>query len=214
MGAPPTNIFTWSRIPASRASVTTRRISPMVVVSRDEQAITPQRCRFAVSTNCSGVTSTPRSMTSTPLPSSMIFTRFLPMSCISPRTVPMQARPTVLAFPPVISGFSSPSAAVMHRAAISISGTKARLAEKASPRSFMPRISPPDRISCGVRPCSSASRHSASTFFCCPFSSAAARRASTSPFSTAAPAACRTATARTRRGTDGRSNRGTCSARL
>ena len=156
MGAPPTKIFTRSRMPFSSASATTRRISCMVVVSRDEQAMMPQLSRCAVSTNCSGVTSTPRSTTSTPLPSSMIFTRFLPMSCMSPRTVPMQARPTVRPASPVISGFSSASAAVMQRAAMSISGTKARLAEKSSPSRFMPCISPPDRMSCGATPCASA----------------------------------------------------------
>ena len=133
MGAPPTKIFTRSRMPLSSASATTRRISDMVVVSRDEQAMMPQSCRSAVSTNCSGDTSTPRSTTSMPLPSIMIFTRFLPISCMSPRTVPMQARPSLSPPLPAIRGFSTASAACMHRAAISISGTKARLAEKSSP---------------------------------------------------------------------------------
>ena len=174
-----------------------------------------QLSRCAVSTNCSGVTSTPRSTTSTPLPSSMIFTRFLPMSCMSPRTVPMQARPTVSVPGPVIRGFSSASAAAMQRAAMSISGTKARLAEKASPRSFMPRISPSERMLWGAMPCSTAWRHRASTFFCCPFSIAAARRDSTPPCSdTAEEAVSRTTAARTRRGTGGSGKRGTCSCAL
>ena len=144
-------------MPFSSASRTTSRISCMVVVSSDEQAITPQPYSCAASTNRSGATSTPRSTTSMPLPSIMIFTRFLPISCISPRTVPMQARPSWAAPLPLICGFSSSSAAVMHRAAISISGTKARLAEKSSPSRSMPRTSPPDRISCAVTPCASAS---------------------------------------------------------
>ena len=131
-------------MPAFSASSTTLRISCMVVVRSDEQAIILQPCSAAVSTNFSGGTSAPRSYTSMPLPSNMIFTRFLPMSCISPRTVPMQAQPMERLPPssPTMWGFRSCVAAVMQRAAMSISGTKARLAEKSSPSSFMPTIRP------------------------------------------------------------------------
>ena len=140
-----------------------------------------QCCSIAVSTNCSAVTSTPRSTTSSPLPSIMILTRFLPMSCISPRTVPRQTRPIVSLLSPVMYGLSSSVAAAMQRAAMSISGTKARLAEKSSPRMVMPRTRPSVRISCAPCPLSSASEHSCSTRFCCPRTSADAMRESTSP---------------------------------
>ena len=101
MGAPPTMIFTLPRMPASSASSTTRRISCIVVVSSDEQAMMPHCCAFAASIKRSGATSTPRSTTSSPLPSNMIFTRFLPMSCMSPRTVPRQTRP-IVSVPPAV----------------------------------------------------------------------------------------------------------------
>ena len=58
-------------------------------------------CAFAASIKRSGATSTPRSTTSSPLPSNMIFTRFLPMSCMSPRTVPRQTRP-IVSVPPAV----------------------------------------------------------------------------------------------------------------
>ena len=112
----------------------------------------PQFWCSAASTNFSGATSTPRSTTSMPLPSIMIFTRFLPMSCISPRTVPMQARPSFSVPLPAMRGRSSSRAACIHRAAISISGTKAIPAEKSTPSRSMPRISPPDRMSAAAMP--------------------------------------------------------------
>ena len=204
-------------MPISSAKRTTSRISCMVVVSREEQAMMPQFWCSAASTNFSGATSTPRSTTSMPLPSIMIFTRFLPMSCISPRTVPRQTRPTVSLLSPAMCGLSSSVAAAMQRAAMSISGTKARLAEKSSPSRFMPRTSPSVRICCASCPASSASVHSCSTRFCCPRTSAAAMRANTSPCGCSgsdAGAACAAAACTLRRGTGGRCISGTCSAAL
>ena len=176
-----------------------------------------QCCSMAVSTNCSAVTSTPRSTTSSPLPSIMILTRFLPMSCISPRTVPRQTRPIVSLLSPVMYGLSNSVAAAMQRAAMSISGTKARLAEKSSPRMVMPRTSPSVRISCAPWPFSSASEHSCSTRFCCPRTSADAMRESTSPCGCSASGVLWAGAAGActlRRGTGGRCVTGTCSVAL
>jgi hypothetical protein len=50
-------------------------------------------------TNLSGETSVPRSTTSKPAPSSIMATRFLPMSCRSPFTVPMRTLPAEMPRP-------------------------------------------------------------------------------------------------------------------
>ena len=52
-------------------------------------------CSLIASTNFSGATCTPRSMTWKPAPSNMMLTRFLPMSCTSPLTVPITIVPIV-----------------------------------------------------------------------------------------------------------------------
>ena len=173
----------------------------------------PQSFATAVSTNSSAEVSTPRSMTSMPLPSIIIFTRFLPMSCISPLTVPRQARPTGSLPSPAMSGFKRSITAFMQRAAMSISGTKARFAEKASPSRFMPWMSPSERMAAGAYPSLSASSQSASSFFCCPCSSAAEMRpmrSSGSPVSAAFCTGTALALSAERRGTGGRMTAGTC----
>ena len=52
-------------------------------------------CSLTAATNFSGATCTPRSMTWKPAPSNMMLTRFLPMSCTSPLTVPITIVPIV-----------------------------------------------------------------------------------------------------------------------
>ena len=80
-------------------------------------------CSVIASTNFSGATCTPRSMTWNPAPSNMMFTRFLPMSWTSPLTVPTTMVP-MLAPVSASSGRSSSSAPAIALPAISISGTK------------------------------------------------------------------------------------------
>jgi len=77
-------------------------------------------------TNFAGETLVPKSMTRNPAPFHIKATRFLPMSCRSPRTVPIRSVPTRLppaSFAAVRSGFSTAIPAFMARAAISTSGT-------------------------------------------------------------------------------------------
>ena len=131
-------IFTLSRMPAASAALTTSSMAVMVVVSRAEQQIRSQFCSTAVLTKVSGATSTPRSTTSKPLPSSIILTRFLPMSCRSPLTVPMQALPTVVTPASARKGFSLARPLFMARAAIMTSGTKTSSRLNFSPTVFMP----------------------------------------------------------------------------
>ena len=69
-------------------------IDGMVTVSRAERQTMLASRSLTASANFSGATSTPRSITSKPPPSSMEATRFLPMSCRSPFTVPITTRPT------------------------------------------------------------------------------------------------------------------------
>jgi hypothetical protein len=64
----------------------------IVVVSSADRATMFAFFAFTVSMNFSGATFTPRSMTSKPAPSNIAATRFLPMSCKSPFTVPMTTR--------------------------------------------------------------------------------------------------------------------------
>ena len=69
----------------------------IVVVRNAEKPTTSGLCSLIASMNVSGAICTPRSMTSKPAPSSMMSTRFLPMSCTSPLTVPIRNIPMVSA---------------------------------------------------------------------------------------------------------------------
>ena len=101
---------------------------------------------------------------------------------------------------------SSAVAAAMHRAAMSISGTKARLAEKSSPSSFMPRINPPERMAWASMPRERACSVRASTFFCWPRlrTPAKAERTSLASVSTFGAAVFAFCGAKLRRGSGGR----------
>ena len=112
----------------------------MVVVSRAERATIVPSFSLAASTKRSGGTSTPRSTTWKPPPSSIEATRFLPMSCKSPWTVPITTRPTGSAPASANSGVISSSEVFMARAAISSSGTKYSLHSKRLPTSSMAGI--------------------------------------------------------------------------
>ena len=92
-------------------------------------------CSMIFSTNFSGATCTPRSITSKPAPSSMMLTRFLPMSCTSPLTVPIRNLPIVCTPVSASSGRSTSIAPAIARPAISISGTKKSPRSKRAPTS-------------------------------------------------------------------------------
>ena len=171
-GAPPTLIFTLSRIPASWAAFTTSAMTGMVVVSRAEQPMMPALCSIAAWTKAWGSTSTPRSTTSMPLPSTIIFTRFLPMSCRSPLTVPSTITPRLSAPSSASRGLSRAAPAFMARAATSTSGTKISLARNLTPTRSMPGSSPSVRISWAEWPSSSACWTYWTTSFFLPFSKA------------------------------------------
>ena len=116
--------ITLSRMPAFWSALMLALNIGIVVVRKAEKPTTSGSCSLIWSTNFSGGTLTPRSMTSKPAPSSMMLQRFLPMSCTSPLTVPIRNVP--IGFVPVSasSGRRMSSAPCIARAAISISGTK------------------------------------------------------------------------------------------
>src|SRR5262249_53262753 len=88
-GAPPTITITLSRNPAFSSALMFALNIGIVVVRKAEKPTMSGWCSLIFSTNTSGATLTPRSYTVKPAPSSMMLTRFLPMSCTSPLTVPM-----------------------------------------------------------------------------------------------------------------------------
>ena len=106
-------------------------------------------CSSIAAMNFSGGTCTPRSMTSKPAPSSMMLTRFLPMSCTSPLTVPITNLPTVSAPVSASSGRSRSSAPDIALPAISISGTKKSPRSKRAPTSSSEGISASNSIRSG-----------------------------------------------------------------
>ena len=156
IGAPPIMMRTLSRRPAALNASTTSRITGMVVVRSAEQQTILQFWSRAASTNFSGGTSVPRSTTSSPLDSSIIFTRFLPTSCRSPLTVPMQALPEAFTPAAARTGLSISAPLFIARAATSTSGTNASPFLNLSPTTAMPAISPSLRILFGSMPSSSA----------------------------------------------------------
>ena len=94
-GAPPTMTMTWSRSPALFSALMFALNIGIVVVRNAEKPTMSGLCSWIAATNFSGATCTPRSMTSNPAPSNMMLTRFLPMSCTSPLTVPITIFPIV-----------------------------------------------------------------------------------------------------------------------
>ena len=109
-------------------------------------------CSIIAATNFSGGTCTPRSITSKPAPSSMIFTRFLPISCTSPLTVPIKKVPTVSAPVSASNGRKTLSAPDIALPEISISGTKKSPRSKRAPTSSNAGISASKRMALGVIP--------------------------------------------------------------
>ena len=88
----------------------------------------------------------PRSMTSKPAPSIIMATRFLPMSWMSPLTVPMTILPRRGAPVAISNGRRMDMPAFMELAASSTSGTNRMPSRKSMPTMRMPSTSASVRI--------------------------------------------------------------------
>src|SRR6266571_3520630 len=97
MGAPPISTLTLSRTPACLRASMVVFIAGIVVVKSADIATIVASLSLMLAINFSGETLTPKSITSNPPPSSSEATRFLPMSCKSPLTVPIPTRRQKLA---------------------------------------------------------------------------------------------------------------------
>ena len=95
-------------------------------------------CSSSAAMNLSASVLMPRSMTSKPAPSSIIPTRFLPMSWMSPLTVPMTTLPTGSAPVSARSGRRIAMPAFIAFAARRTSGTNRIPSRKSMPTIFMP----------------------------------------------------------------------------
>ena len=147
------------------ASMVALMAGMVVVRSAEQHTMSVSSCSCRKLTNCSGATSTPRSATSKPLDSIIMRTRFLPMSCMSPFTVPMTALPSGSAPASARWGFSTSVPAAMARAATSISGTNTSPALNLSPITPMAGTSAPFRMASGSTPSASACSTSGATSF-------------------------------------------------
>ena len=96
----------------------------IVVVRKADIPTMSGLCSSMPAMNFSGAAWTPMSITWKPAPSSMMLTRFLPMSWTSPFTVPIRKVPTVSAPVWARSGRRTSRAPDIARPAMSISGTK------------------------------------------------------------------------------------------
>ena len=96
-------------------------------------------------------------MTSRPFPSIIIRTRFFPMSCRSPCTVPRQTLPLIQSDFSARYGLNACAPRFMVLEATRTSGTKTSLFLNFSPIRLMPCSNPSSNIFCGSIPLSSAS---------------------------------------------------------
>jgi len=90
--------------------------------------------------NISTLISTPRSITLNPAPSNIIITRFFPMSCISPLTVPIRIVPLSSISSSFRRGLIISKANFTVLAETSISGTNISFFENFSPITSIPAI--------------------------------------------------------------------------
>src|ERR1017187_1818740 len=164
-GAPPTMIFTFSRSPATWKASTVVFIDGIVTVSSAESATRFAWRAAAASMKRSGATSAPRSITSKPPPSSIDATRFFPMSCRSPLTVPITTRPTGSAPAAASNGRTIALDAFIARAESSISGTKSSSHSKRRPTSSMAGTRHPDTMVSGATPAAMAASVAAAAAF-------------------------------------------------
>ncbi len=135
----------------------------MVVVRNAEKPTMSGLWVLMASMNFSGDTCTPRSITSKPAPSSMMLTRFLPMSWTSPLTVPMTNLPMVSTPVSASSGRRTSMAPAIARPAMSISGTKKSPRSNRAPTSSRDGIRASNSSDCGSIPWSRAWWVSSST---------------------------------------------------
>ena len=136
MAAPPHS--TGVSILFSRACSTNSCICLEVDTSRADRPTASGLTSAILSRNFWSGTCLPRSYTAYPLFWNMVFTRFLPMSCTSPYTVPSTSLP-LLAPPSSFTRYlsSSPTAAFMHSADFRTNGSISSPAPNLSPTSFM-----------------------------------------------------------------------------
>ena len=162
-GAPPTMTITSSRMPAFSSALMLALNIGIVVVRNAEKPTMSGWCSSIAETNFSGATWTPRSITSKPAPSSMMLTRFLPMSWTSPLTVPIRNFPTVWTPVSASSGRSRSIAPAIARPAMSISGTKKSPRSNRAPTSSSDGIRASKSRVCGSMSSASPSSVSSST---------------------------------------------------
>ena len=141
--------ITSSRIPAFSSALMLALNIGIVVVRNAENPTMSGWCSSILATNVSGATCTPRSITSKPAPSSMMLTRFLPMSWTSPLTVPIRNLPMVWTPVSASSGRSTSIAPAIARPAMSISGTKKSPRSKRAPTSSSEGIRASKSSDCG-----------------------------------------------------------------
>ena len=112
-------------------------------------------CSSSAAMNSSTSVLIPRSITSKPAPSSIIATRFLPMSWMSPLTVPITTLPTDSAPVSARSGRRIAMPAFIALAASRTSGTKRMPSRKSMPTMRMPSTSASLSTRSGAHPRSS-----------------------------------------------------------
>src|ERR1017187_1581333 len=139
-------------------------IDGIVTVSSAESATRLAWRAPAASMKRCGDTSAPRSITSKPPPSSIDATRFFPMSCRSPFTVPITMRPTGSSPAAASNGRTISIDAFMARAESSISGTKYSSHSKSRPTSSMAGTRHPTMVS-GATPSAMAACVTAAAAF-------------------------------------------------
>ena len=124
----------------------------IVVVRKADIPTISGLCSLMAAMNFSGPAWTPISITLNPAPSNIIFTRFLPMSCTSPLTVPIRKVPTVSAPVRASRGRRTLSAPDIAFPEMSISGTKKSPRSNRAPTSSREGINASKRIALGVIP--------------------------------------------------------------
>ena len=128
----------------------------MVVVSRAESSSRSGLTSWHVATKASGATSQPTSVTSKPAAVSIEQTIVLPISWMSPATVPATAMPVALrpSLEASRAGCRTLTAAFMASAPWTSSGRKNSPLPNRSPTSSMPLTKPLSRMSAAERPMS------------------------------------------------------------
>ena len=121
----------------------------IVVVSSADMPRMSGLCCSSAAMNLSASVLMPRSKTSKPAPSSIIPTRFLPMSWMSPLTVPMTTLPIGSAPVSARSGRRIAMPAFIALAARRTSGTNRMPSRKSMPTIFMPATSASSRTRVG-----------------------------------------------------------------